>query len=154
MGIIEPYPLQNTQFRKTKQLKRARKVTHSLTCYFVLHLYCRRLLNCSTRLGRAMAQAVRRPPLTAEPRVRSPLSPCGIFGGQSGTGTGFSPPSISVFPCQFHSTGAPLQGKTKKLIIFITGLHNKPQGCGESIASAVGPFKKNTSFMRGGIIHY
>jgi hypothetical protein len=41
-----------------------------------------------------------------------------------------SPPSTSVFPCQFHSTGAPLLGKIKKLIIFIfifiTGLHNKP----------------------------
>jgi hypothetical protein len=24
--------------------------------------------------------------------------------------------STSVFPCQFHSTGAPLHGKTKKLI--------------------------------------
>jgi hypothetical protein len=28
----------------------------------------------------------------------------------------------------------------KKLIIFITGLHNKPQGCGESVACAAGPF--------------
>ena len=24
------------------------------------------------------------------------------------------PPSISVFPCQFYSTGAPLHGKTEK----------------------------------------
>jgi hypothetical protein len=32
--------------------------------------------------------------------------------------------------------------KTKKLIIFITGLHNKPQGCGASVASAAGPFNK------------
>jgi hypothetical protein len=34
----------------------------------------------------------------------------------------------------------------KKLIIFITGLHNKPQGCGASVAHAAGPFtppKKN-----------
>jgi hypothetical protein len=29
-----------------------------------------------------------------------------------------------------------------KLLIFITGLHNKPQGCGASVASAAGPFSK------------
>jgi hypothetical protein len=63
--------------------------------------------------GRAMAQAVSRRPPTAEARVRSRVSPCRICGGQSGTGTGFSP-STSVFPCQFHSTGAPLLGKGKK----------------------------------------
>jgi hypothetical protein len=37
-------------------------------------------------------------------------------------------PEYFGFPCQFHSTGAPLLGKMKKLIIFlfifITGLHN------------------------------
>jgi hypothetical protein len=44
-------------------------------------------------------------------------------------------------PCQFYSTGASLHKKTRKnIIIFITGLHNKPQGCGASIASAAGPF--------------
>jgi hypothetical protein len=49
--------------------------------------------------------------------------------------------STSVFPCQFHSTSVPLLGKMKKLITFIlmTGLHNKPQGCSVSVASAAGP---------------
>ena len=61
------------------------------------------------------------------------------------------PPSTLVFPCQFHSTSIPLHGKAKKLIIFITLLHNKPQGCGASVASAAGPFttkKRVTSLNR------
>jgi hypothetical protein len=88
-----------------------------------------------------MAQAVSRRPPIAETRVRCRVSPCGICGGQSGPRTGFSP-SNSVFPCQFHSTGAQLLGKGQKIIIttiFITGLHKKPQGCGASVAPAAGP---------------
>jgi hypothetical protein len=38
-----------------------------------------------------MAQAVSRRPLTAEARILSRVGPCGICGGQSGTGKGFSP---------------------------------------------------------------
>jgi hypothetical protein len=90
-----------------------------------------------------MSQAVSRRPPTAEARFLSRVSPCGICGGQSGTGKGFSP-NTSAFRCQFHSTGALLLGKGQKIIIviviFITGLHNKPQGCGASVASATGPF--------------
>jgi hypothetical protein len=51
-----------------------------------------------------MAQAISRQPLTAEAQIRSRVSPCGICGGQS----------VSVFPCQFHSTRPPLQEKLKK----------------------------------------
>jgi hypothetical protein len=53
------------------------------------------------------------------------------------------PPSSSVFPCQFHSIGAPLLGKGQKIIIiviFIIGLRNKPHGCSASVVSAAGPF--------------
>jgi hypothetical protein len=45
----------------------------------------------------------------------------------------FSP--VSFIPPVLHYTE-----KRKKLSIFITGLHNKPQGCGAYVASAVGPF--------------
>jgi hypothetical protein len=30
-------------------------------------------------------------------------------------------------------------------LIFLVGLHNKPQGCGASVASAAGPFNKKKS---------
>jgi hypothetical protein len=52
-----------------------------------------------------MAQVVSRRPLTAEARARARVNPCGICGGQSGTGTGFSPRS-SGFHCQYHSSVA------------------------------------------------
>jgi hypothetical protein len=43
-----------------------------------------------------MTQAVSRRPLTAESWVRARVNACGICGGQSGTGTAFSP--ISLVP--------------------------------------------------------
>jgi hypothetical protein len=51
----------------------------------------------------------------------------------------FSP--LNFIPPVFHYS----EKRKKKLIIFITGLHNKPQGCGASVASAAGPCttKKN-----------
>jgi hypothetical protein len=52
-----------------------------------------------------MAQVVSRRSLTAEARVRTRVNIYGICGGQSGTGTGFSP-SSSVSLCQYHSTVA------------------------------------------------
>jgi hypothetical protein len=58
-------------------------------------------LGLSLNIGRAMAQAVSRRPLTAEARVRSRVTPCGICGGQSGTGTGFSPRVLRFSPVNF-----------------------------------------------------
>jgi hypothetical protein len=47
-----------------------------------------------------MAQAISRRPVTAEARVQSRVSPCGVCGGQSGTGTGSSP-SCRFSPVNF-----------------------------------------------------
>jgi hypothetical protein len=47
-------------------------------------------------IRRAMAQAVTRRPFTAETRVRTRVSPCGICFGQSVVGTGS--PTSSVLP--------------------------------------------------------
>jgi len=44
-----------------------------------------------------MGEATSRCPTIAEYRIRSQVIRCGIYGGQAGTGIGFSP-SISVFP--------------------------------------------------------
>jgi hypothetical protein len=42
-----------------------------------------------------------------------------------------------------------MEKRKKKLIIFTIGLHNKPEGCGASVATAAGPFtKKNSKFQQ------
>jgi phosphomannomutase len=50
---------------------------------------------------------------------------------------------VSFIPPVLHYT------KKRKRIIIITGSHNKPQGCGASVASAAGPFTtKGTTLLR------
>ena len=93
-------------------------------CVQLLYTEFQRNWTVDVGSGRAMAQAVSRRPLIAEARLRSGVSPCGIGGRQIGTGTGFSP-STSVFPCQFHSTGAPLLGKMKKTDHLSLHLHHR-----------------------------
>jgi hypothetical protein len=51
---------------------------------------------------------------------------------------GFSP--VNFIPPLFHYTEK--TGVGGNLIVFNTGLHRLPQGCGASIASAAGPFTK------------
>jgi hypothetical protein len=48
----------------------------------------------------------------------------------------FSP--VNFIPPVLHENGR----AEETLIIFITGLHNKPQGCGASVAPAAGLFNK------------
>jgi hypothetical protein len=46
-----------------------------------------------------MAQAVSRRTFNAKARIRARVRTCGISGGQSGTGTGFSPSSpVNIIP--------------------------------------------------------
>jgi hypothetical protein len=56
----------------------------------------------SPQSHRAIAQAVSRRRLVPEAVVRTRVIPCGICGGQSGTGTRFSPSSsvspVSIIP--------------------------------------------------------
>jgi hypothetical protein len=61
------------------------------------------------------------------------------------------PQVLRFFPVNFIPLVLQLHGRTKKLIIFITGLHNKPQGCGASVASAAGPFTKKTVAIFSGV---
>jgi hypothetical protein len=48
-----------------------------------------------------MAQIISRRPLTAEAPIRARFNPCGICGGQSGTGAGFFPEFVG-FPLSIY----------------------------------------------------
>jgi hypothetical protein len=53
------------------------------------------------------------------------------------------PRVLRFSPVNFIPPALHYQEKDKKIItivIFIIGSHNKPQGCGASVASAAGPF--------------
>jgi hypothetical protein len=66
-----------------------------------------------------MAQAVSHWPLTAETRVRSRVSPYGIYGAQSNNGAGFSPSSffpVSIIPPWLL------------ILIYNMGMNNRPIG--------------------------
>jgi hypothetical protein len=92
-----------------------------------------------------MAQVVSRRPPIPESRVRSR--------GQSMWDLWWTKchwdrflPEYFGFPLSVSFHRCSITRKNEKtVIIFITGLHNKPQGCDASEASAAGPFtKKNT----------
>jgi hypothetical protein len=92
--------------------------------------------------GCAMAQAVSRLPLTEEARVRSRVGPCGICGGKVALGQvylrvlRFSP--VNFIPPMLHENG-----KAEKTSSSSSqGCTISFQGCGASVASATGPFKK------------
>jgi hypothetical protein len=85
-----------------------------------------------------MAQAVSRQPLTAEARgsVRVGFVMDKVVLGQ------VSPQILRFSPVSFMPPVLHYKEKWKKTIIFITGLHSKPQGCGASVPSAAGPLTK------------
>jgi hypothetical protein len=57
-------------------------------------------------------------------------------------------PPVNFIPPVLH-----YKEKRKKLIIFITGLHNKPQGCAASVASSAVPFTKKKKKKNLPVLH-
>jgi len=66
--------------------------------------------------GYALAQVVSHHSLTAEAH-NSQASLCGICGGQSGTGTGFSLGTV-VFPCHYHPVSTPYSLNNLSLMLY------------------------------------
>jgi hypothetical protein len=96
--------------------------------------------NCITRLRRLVAGLSSRRPGFDPGSVH-----VGFVVNKVALGQGF-PRVLCFYPVNsFHRCSITWKNEKKKLIIFITGLHNKPQGFGASVASAAGPFatKKN-----------
>jgi hypothetical protein len=97
-----------------------------------------------------MAQAVSRRPLTTEARVRSQVKSMWDLWWTKWHWDRLSS-ELSVFPCRFHSTGAPLIVKIGKKYCSSSS-SSSSQGCtiscGASVASAAGPphKKKKTLF--------
>jgi hypothetical protein len=88
-----------------------------------------------------MAQEVSHRPLTAETRVRSRGQFMWDLWSKKWHWDRFFPEYFSFPPStSFHQCS--IIRKNEKKIIFITGLHDKPQGCGASVASAAGPLEK------------
>jgi hypothetical protein len=99
-------------------------------------------------MGRAMAQAVSRRPLTAGPGFDPRPVHVGFVVDKVALGQVFPrvlrfSPSISFHECF-------ITRKTKNESSLSQGLHNKPQGCGASVASAAGSFttKKKSSMIK------
>jgi hypothetical protein len=94
-----------------------------------------------------MAQAVSRRPVTAEAGVRSRVVHVGHVVDKVALGQVFIPVFRFSPVTLLHRCSITRKNKKEKLIICITMLHNMPQGCGASVASAAGPFstQKETS---------
>jgi hypothetical protein len=71
--------------------------------------------------------------------------------------TGFSPRVLRFSSVNFIPPVIHYKEKRTKPIIVITGLHNKPQGCDASVASAAEPFttkkKKKETLHKASLPH-
>jgi hypothetical protein len=79
----------------------------TLSQLHITHLNRNSLGSILILLGRALSQAVSRRSVTAEARVQSQASLCGVCGASGDTGTGLSPSTL-VYSCQYRYTNAEL----------------------------------------------